>query len=74
MIYNRTNIIVIICKYFYYFSIFLPFQKSDIYKIIELENYENFIFISLKEPLLTLDLLDYELNEVNTIIKLTNFI
>lgn len=39
-----------------------------------MENYENFIFIFLKEPLLTLVLLDYELNQVNTIIKLTNII
>ena len=51
-------------------TVYIPFDKGKIEKFYNLKNYNNIVFFSLRIPLLTLILLDYELNQINTIIEL----
>ena len=72
--YIVINKIHIINSNIFTISVFFFLFKNVVFIKLLIWNYENFIFISLKEPLLTLVLLDYELNQVNIINKLTNMI
>lgn len=72
--YIVINKIHIINSNIFTISVYFFLFKNVVFIKLLIWNYENFIFISLKEPLLTLVLLDYELNQVNIINKLTNMI
>ena len=53
-------------------NIVIPFDKYIIEKLYYLKKYKNFVFVSLSIPLLDLLILNYELNQVNTVIELIN--
>ena len=52
-------------------TIFIPFDKPGIEKLYYLEKYKNIVFVSLFKPLLKLLTIDFELNQINSIIELT---
>ena len=53
-------------------TIIIPFDKYIIEKLFYLKKYKNFVFVSLSIPLLDLLILNYELNQINTIIEFIN--
>ena len=53
-------------------NISIPFDKYIIEKLFYLKKYKNFVFVSLSIPLLDLLILNYKLNQINTIIELIN--
>ena len=55
-------------------TIFAPFEKPGIEDAYYLKEYKNLVFVSLFKPLLILLILDFELNQINTIIELTESI
>lgn len=55
-------------------TISIPFEKPGIEKLYYLKEYKNIVFVSLYKPLMKLLLLDFELNQINIIIELTESI